>query len=147
MIGCFEPFKKLSRISSGRSDSRSTISIKSYGDEFLTDMAGDISLSDTAKLEAIIQLLGVLIKIGKYLPLMVATFASLNLALAYFDLLVWNHFAPGILNVILASGGFIFLAQLLRRRKIHRYDYVYHGRHTKQPPQLERKKHEVATAS
>lgn len=92
-------------------------------------MAGGLSISDTSKLEAMIHSLGLLITIGKYLPLMVAGFATLNLFLAYLDLFVWGHIAFGILNAILALNGFIFLGQLLKRRKIHRYDYRYTGRH------------------
>ena len=76
-----------------------------------------------------IHLLGLLMTIGKYLPLIVGGFAVINLSLAYFDLFVWGHLAPGVLNALFALGGFIFFAQLLGRRKIHRYDYRYTGRH------------------
>lgn len=100
-------------------------------------MVGGISISDTAKLEAMIHSLGLLITIGKYLPLMIAGFATLNLILAYFDLFVWNHIGFGILNAILALAGFIFLGQLLKRRKIHRYDYRYTGRRLRKIQQRE----------
>ncbi|AFU57792.1 hypothetical protein Ngar_c08500 [Candidatus Nitrososphaera gargensis Ga9.2] len=112
-------------------------------------MAGGISISDTAKLEAMIHSLGLLITIGKYLPLMIAGFATLNLILAYFDLFVWGHIAPGIFNVILAVVSLIFLGQLLKRRKIHRYEYRYRGRHLNMQPSkkaLDRKRAEVAAA-
>lgn len=114
-------------------------------------MVGGISISDTAKLEAMIHSLGLLITIGKYLPLIVAGFATLNLILAYFDLLVWGHIVPGIFNAILALGGFIFLVQLLNRRKIHRYNYRYTGRHLRmiqqQREQQLRKNNEAAASA
>ncbi len=72
-------------------------------------MVGGISITDETKLEAMIQSLGLLITIGKYLPAMVAGFAALNLLLAYMDLFVWDQIAPGVFNVILALAGFIFL--------------------------------------
>jgi hypothetical protein len=112
-------------------------------------MVGGISMSDTAKLEAMIHSLGLLITIGKYLPLMIAGFATLNLILAYLDLFVWGHIAPGIFNAILAAAAFIFLGQLLKRRKIHRYEYRYRGRHLKRYPtrEPERKRAKAAAAS
>jgi hypothetical protein len=108
-----------------------------------------IPISDTEKLEAMIHLLGLLTTTGKYLPLMIAGFATLNLVLAYFDLFVWGHIAPGIFNAILAAAAaFIFLGQLLKRHKIHRYEYRYRGRHLNRQPikELERKRAEVIAA-
>jgi len=110
-------------------------------------MAGGISISDSTKLDALIHSLGLLIVIGKYLPLIVAGFATLNLVLAYLDLFVWYHIAPGILNVVLAAAGFMFLGQLLKRHKIHRYEYHYRGRHLKRQTQLERRRTDAAAVS
>ena len=81
-------------------------------------------MSDSTKLGALIHLLGVAMKVGKYLPVIVVSFAGLNLVLAVNDFLVSNT-GFGILNSLFALSGFIFLAQLHQRRKIHSYDYVY----------------------
>ncbi len=82
------------------------------------------SLSDSTKLGALIHLLEVAMKIGKYLPVIIVSFAGLNLVLAVNDFLVSNT-GFGILNSLFAAGGFIFLVQLHQRRKIHSYDYYY----------------------
>ena len=82
------------------------------------------SLSDTTKLGALIHLVEIVMKVGKYLPVIVVSFAGLNLLLAVNDFFISNT-GFGILNSIFALGGFIFLAQLHQRRKIHSYDYYY----------------------
>ena len=82
------------------------------------------SVSDSTKLGALIHLLEVAMKIGKYLPVIIVSFAGLNLVLAVNDFLVSNT-GFGILNSLFAAGGFIFLVQLHQRRKIHSYDYYY----------------------
>lgn len=82
------------------------------------------SLSDTTKLGALIHLLEIVMKVGKYLPVIVVSFAGLNLLLAVNDFFISNT-GFGILNTIFALGGFIFLVQLHQRRKIHSYDYYY----------------------
>jgi membrane protein implicated in regulation of membrane protease activity len=83
--------------------------------------------ADTAKLERVIVILTLLIKIGKYLPWIVLAFAAANMTVAVFYFTWWNSMAWGILNLVLAVAGFLFFAQLLRRRKIHRQNY----RHTR----------------
>lgn len=85
------------------------------------------SMSDSTKLGALIHLLGVVMKVGKYLPVIVVSFAGLNLVMAVNDFLVSNT-GFGILNSLFALGGFIFLAQLHQRRKIHSYEYYYNYR-------------------
>ena len=82
------------------------------------------SLSDTTKLGALIHLLEIVMKVGKYLPVIVVSFAGLNFLLAVNDFFISNT-GFGILNAIFALGGFIFLVQLHQRRKIHSYDYYY----------------------
>ena len=82
------------------------------------------SISDSTKLGALIHLLEIAMKVGKYLPVIVVSFAGLNLVLAVNDFLVSNT-GFGILNSIFALGGFIFLVQLHQKRKIHSYDYYY----------------------
>jgi membrane protein implicated in regulation of membrane protease activity len=80
--------------------------------------------ADTTKLEGVIVILTLLIKIGKYLPWIVLAFAVGNMTVAVFYFTWWNSMAWGILNLVLAVGGFLFFAQLVRRRKIHRENYL-----------------------
>jgi hypothetical protein len=94
-------------------------------------------LSDTEKMEVLIHTLSVVIKIGKYLPWIVLAFALLNLTLAVLDFTIWNNIAGAVLNSILAFAGFIFFAQLFRRRKIHRYEYRYTGKHLQRVQRVE----------
>ena len=85
------------------------------------------SISDSTKLGALIHLLEIAMKVGKYLPVIVVSFAGLNLVLAVNDFLVSNT-GFGILNSLFALGGFIFLVQLHQRRTIHSYEYYYNYR-------------------
>jgi hypothetical protein len=87
------------------------------------------AVPSTAKIEAIIYMLSFLIEIGKYLPWIVLGFAGINLILAVLSFTSWNSIAWGIFNSILAFGGFLFFGQLVRRRKTHRHEYRYTGRH------------------
>lgn len=89
--------------------------------------------SDTARINALIGILGLVRTVGKYLPLIVGAFAILNLLLAIMSFVLWNNIASGLLNSAFALGGFIFFGQLIRRRNIHRYDYRYKGRHSPKP--------------
>jgi hypothetical protein len=83
------------------------------------------TISNTARIEAVIIVLTVLIKIGKFLPWIVLAFAAVNMALAILYLTWWNGMVGGIINLVLATAGFLFFAQLIKRRKIHRYSYQY----------------------
>jgi len=85
------------------------------------------SLPDTTNLGALIHLLGIAMKVGKYLPVIVVSFAGLNLLLAVNNFLIGN-IGFGILNSIFAIGSFIFLTQLHQRRQIHSYEYNYKKR-------------------
>ena len=96
-----------------------------------------VSISDAVKVEALIGMLTVLIKIGKYLPYIVLAFAAVNLILAVLSFTVWDNIASGVFNSILAFGGFVFFVQLFRRRKIHRYEYRYAGRHLLRKREIE----------
>jgi hypothetical protein len=93
--------------------------------------------SNTAKMGTIINMLTLLIKIGKYLLWIVLGFALLNLTLAILDFTVWNNIAVGIFNSILAFGGFVFFGQLFRRRTIHRYEYGNATRHLSRLKKIE----------
>ena len=92
-------------------------------------MQDNSALSDSAKLGGLIHFLEAAMKVGKYLPVVVAAFAGLNLLLAVNDFLISNT-GFGILNSLFAIGGFIFLLQLYQRRKIHSYEYYYNYRKT-----------------
>ncbi len=92
-----------------------------------TDSPPSNSLPSTARLERVIIMLTLLIKIGRYLPWIVLAFAGVNMALAVLYFTLWNGMTGGTVNLILAIAGFIFFAQLIRRRKIHRNNY----RHTR----------------
>ncbi len=80
-------------------------------------------LASTARLEGVIMILTLLIKIGRYLPWIVLAFAGINMTLAVFYFASWNSVTGGIVNLILAVAGFLFFGQLVRRRKIHRHNY------------------------
>jgi hypothetical protein len=85
------------------------------------------SSSSNARLEGVIIMLTLLIKIGRYLPWIVLAFAGVNLTLAVLYFTLWNSMTGGVVNLILAIAGFLFFGQLVRRRKIHRYS----DRHTR----------------
>jgi hypothetical protein len=91
-------------------------------------MIRHISISDTTKLAETSYSLGLLITVGKYLHLIIASFATLNIILAYLDLFVWGYIGFGIFNVLLGLGGYIFLGQLLKRHKIKRIDHRFAAR-------------------
>jgi hypothetical protein len=93
--------------------------------------------SDKAKMGALINLLGLVVKIGKYLPLIVCSLAMTNLAIVILSSLVWNDMISSIINSIFALSGFIFLAQLLQRRKDRKYRYKYIRRHALKPSENE----------
>jgi len=86
-------------------------------------------ISSTVKLQVVIAILTITIKIGKYLPYIVFTFATGSLALSMLDLAVWGNLPFGVLNAILAIGGFVLSGQLYQRRYIGRHEYFTEGRH------------------
>ena len=79
----------------------------------------------TAKLQGVIVMLTLLIKIGKYLPWIVLAFAGINVIIAVLSFTWWHTMTGGILNVIGAIAGFLFFAQLIRGRIIRRYNYRF----------------------
>jgi membrane protein YdbS with pleckstrin-like domain len=89
------------------------------------DPSSSNAIPSTAKIEGVIAMLTVLIKIGKYLPWIVLAFAAVNMILAVLCFAWWNNMIGGIINLVLAIAGFVFFSQLVRRRKIHRYNYGY----------------------
>ena len=111
--------------------------IKSFSVQYTLLMSESSLQSNTAKMGTIINMLTLLIKIGKYLLWIVLGFALLNLTLAVLDFTVWNNIAVGVFNSILAFGGFVFFGQLFRRRTIHRYEYGYTTRHLSRLKKIE----------
>jgi len=86
------------------------------------------ALPSTTKLDGVILILTFLIKVGKYLPWIVLTFALVNVTLAAYYFIWQDNMAGGIVNLILATAGFVFFAQLVKRRSIHRNTYQYAGK-------------------
>jgi hypothetical protein len=95
-----------------------------------TDSRSSNSLPSTAQIEGVIRILTFLIKIGRYLPWIVLAFAGVNMTISVLSFTLWNSITGGIVNLILAVAGFIFFAQLIQRRKIHRYNYLHSRNHT-----------------
>jgi len=86
------------------------------------------AIPSAAKIEGVIIMLTVLIKIGKYLRWIVLAFAAVNMILAVLCFTWWNDMLGGVINLALAIAGFFFFSQLFKRRKIHRYNYGYRRR-------------------
>jgi membrane protein implicated in regulation of membrane protease activity len=99
----------------------------------LSSSSSSNATAATTKIEGVIVVLTLLIKIGRYLPWIVLGFAAGNMAVAVLYFTWWNSMAWGILNLVLAFAGFLFFAQLVRRRKIHRQTY----RHTRKDAHTE----------
>jgi len=74
------------------------------------------------KIFGLIHLLEIIIKVGKYFPVIIILLASMKLLMAANDLLT-NSITFAILNSIFAIGDFIFLVQLYQRHKVHSHEY------------------------
>jgi len=100
------------------------------------DSSGQSAMPSTATLQVIIGMLSVIIKIGKYLPFIVFATSTFSLALAVLNFVVWDNLPFGVLNTILAVGGFVFVGQLLQKRSIGRRKIVNEERHAEvnEPP-------------
>ena len=70
------------------------------------------------RIDVPIHLLEIIIKVGRYFPIIFLSLASLNLLLAANDFLA-NSLVFAILNLMFALGDFIFLVQMRQRRKNH----------------------------
>jgi len=88
------------------------------------------AVPNTSRIEVFIIMLTLLIKIGKYLPWIVLAFAGLSMALAVLSFTWWHSAVGVIINLAFAAAGFVFFAQIIRRRKIHRQSYYQHTRKT-----------------
>jgi len=84
--------------------------------QFITD------IFNFTKIIGLIHLLEIIIKVGKYFPIIIILLASLKLLMAANDLLT-NSITFAILNSLFAIGDFIFLVQLYQRHKAHPYDF------------------------
>ena len=93
------------------------------------------AVPSTARLEGVIVLLTLLIKIVRYLPWIVLAFAAINMIIAALYFTWWHSMTGGILNLIFAIAGFLFFAQLIRMRTIRRRTYNY--RYTRNDPYRE----------
>ena len=80
------------------------------------------SISDSTKIEGLIYLLEITIKVGKHFPIIILSLAGLNLLLAANDFLA-NSINFAILNSMFALGGFTSLVQLYQSRKAHPFEY------------------------
>jgi hypothetical protein len=74
------------------------------------------SISDSTKVGIFVHLLDVLIKVGRYFPIISLTLACLNLFLAFTDFLT-NSMGFGIIHSIFAISGFIFLIHMRQTTK------------------------------
>ena len=83
------------------------------------------TIPSTAKLQGVIVMLTILIKIVRYLPWIVLAFAAINIIIAAFYFTWWHSMTGGILNLILGIAGFVFFAQLIRMRWIRRRGHYY----------------------
>ena len=79
------------------------------------------SISDSTKIEGLIYLLEITIKVGKHFPIIILSLAGLNLLLAANDFLS-NSINFAILNSMFAFGGFVSLVQLHQSRKTHSFE-------------------------
>ena len=93
------------------------------------------TIPSTAKLQGVIVMLTILIKIVRYLPWIVLAFAVINMIIAALYFTWWHSMTGGILNLILGIAGFVFFAQLIRMRWIRRGGHNY--RYTRNDPYRE----------
>lgn len=89
--------------------------------QFVTPNSMEIGVS--------IHLLEIIIKIGRYFPIIFLSLASLNLLLAANDFLA-NSLVFATLNLMFALGDFIFLVQMHQRRKNHPNEYNFSNNRT-----------------
>lgn len=88
-----------------------------------------ILIPSTIKIQVVIGMLTIMIKIGKYLPYIVFTSATACLASSILDIAIWGNLPLGVLNATLAIGGFVLSGQLLQRHDIGRREHFTEGRH------------------
>ena len=82
------------------------------------------SVSDSRDVTALIYMLEIITKIGRYFPIVFFSLASLNVLLAANDFLA-NNIEFGVLNTLFAASNFVFLVQILQKNKIHLFGSKY----------------------
>ena len=75
-------------------------------------------ISDSAKINLFVHLLDVIIKAGKYFPIISVCLTGLNLLLAVNDFLT-NNIGFAVLNSMFVIGGLIFVIQMRLTDKAH----------------------------
>lgn len=75
-------------------------------------------ISDSAKIGLFVHALDIIIKAGKYFPIISVSLTGLNLIMAINDFLT-NNIGFGLLNSLFVTGGLIFLAQTMLIDKSH----------------------------
>ena len=93
------------------------------------------TIPSTAKIQGVIVMLTLLVKIVRYLPWIVLAFAAINMIIAALYFTWWHSMTGGILNLVFGIAGFLFFAQLIRMRTIRRRGYHY--RYTRNDPYRE----------
>jgi len=88
----------------------------------LNSMQIKSTIFNSTKIDGLFLLSEIIIKVGKYFPIIILSFASLNLLLAVNDLFT-NNIGFAILNTLFALGNFHFLIQLHQKTKAHQYEY------------------------
>ena len=97
--------------------------MKNYTDfELLEQKPFSFFTSDFINIDISIHLLEIVVKVGKYFPIILLSLASINLFLAANDFLA-NSLIFATLNSIFALGNFISLVQIFQRRKTHLNEY------------------------
>ncbi|MEO9319968.1 MAG: hypothetical protein ABI361_04780 [Nitrososphaera sp.] len=86
-------------------------------------------LPSTRKIDAVIYTMTFLINLGRYLPWVELALGIVNSVYAFLNFFVFHSYVAGLINTLFAIGSFVFYAQLLPRRNVHRYQYRYAGRH------------------
>lgn len=79
------------------------------------------STSVPTKINLLIYILGVIINVGRYFPIISLSSASINILLAVNDFLS-NNIGFAVLNSLFAISGFIFLLQM-RKVNSHRHHF------------------------
>lgn len=79
-------------------------------------------ISHSTEIDISIHLLGIIIKVGRYFPIILLSLASMNLLLAANDFLA-DSLVFATLNSVFALGNFVSLVQLHQWRKTHLTQY------------------------
>lgn len=98
-------------------------------DEKIEQKSIQLIAPNSMEINVSIHLLEIIIKVGRYFPIIFLSLASLNLLLAANDFLA-NSLVFATLNLMFALGDFIFLVQMHQRRKNHLNEYNFDNNRT-----------------